>query len=177
MNIFTPFPELRTARLVLRLMVEADAPEIYQLRSDGRVNRYLDRKAPANMAEVEEFIRRINEGISRNQWIYWAICPAGETQLIGTICLWNFSENPSRSVAEIGYELIPDFQGQGYMNEAMGIILDYGFENLGLKKIEAFTHGDNQQSTRLLERNHFRLESGRKDENNPHHVIYSLTRP
>jgi ribosomal-protein-alanine N-acetyltransferase len=63
------------------------------------------------------------------------------------------------------------------MNEALTGILDYGFVNLGLKRIEAFTHVDNQPSARLLERNRFRLEAGRKDENNPHHIIYSLERP
>lgn len=172
---FNPFPLMKTARLVLRPLMEADAPEIFTLRTDRQVNRYLDRTAPTSITEVERFIRRINEGISRNQWIYWAICRSGEEKLIGTICLWNFSED--QSVSEVGYELIPDFQGRGYMNEALVVILDYGFENLGLKKIKAFTHIDNQQSTRLLERNRFRLEAGRKDDHNPHHIIYSLTGP
>jgi len=81
-----------------------------------------------------------------------------------------------KSEAEIGYELLPGSQGCGYMNEALGCILDYGFQNLGLIKIEAFTHVDNQKSTLLLEKNRFRLEADRKDENNPHHIIYSLTR-
>lgn len=172
---YAPFPEMNTARLVLRPLTEADAPEIFILRTDSRVNKYIDRSAPADISEVVGFIRKIIEGITNNRWIYWAICLTEDPKLIGTICLWNFSED--QSVAEIGYELIPDFQGFGYMDEALRGILDYGFERVGLKKIEAFTHVDNQRSTRLLEKNRFRHEAGRKDDDNPHHIIYSLERP
>ena len=91
--------------------------------------------------------------MNAGQWFYWAICLTETDQLIGTICLWNFSEDRSR--AEIGYELLPAFQGKGIMQEAVEAILAFGFEKLSLHGIEAIPTSDNKASIRLLEKNHF----------------------
>jgi ribosomal-protein-alanine N-acetyltransferase len=45
---------------------------------------------------------------------------------------------------------MPKFQGQGIMKEAAQAVIDYVFETLKFKKILAFTHQDNQNSTKLL---------------------------
>lgn len=171
---FISFPKLTTKRLILRYLNETDCSAIFALRSDDVVNKYLDRPKMKNIDEANEFIKNINDGISLNKWLYWGICSKNNPELIGTICLWNFSND--KTTAEIGYELIPSFQGKGLMGEALKSIVNFGFQEIELKKIEAFTHIDNLSSKHLLEKNDFKLEVDRTDDTNVNNIIYSLTR-
>jgi ribosomal-protein-alanine N-acetyltransferase len=114
---FTPFPVLKTARLTLRQLGSSDDKEIFALRSNDNVNKYLDRKRSKSIDDAKNFIQTINENIQRSDSIYWAITLNGTDKLIGTICLFDFSEDHSK--AEIGFELLPHFQGKGIMQEAL----------------------------------------------------------
>ncbi len=154
---FKPFPVLKTERLTLRQLVNSDTHEIFALRSDANVNKYLNRKPGKSIDDAMIFIQTINENIQRNDSIYWAITLTGSNQLIGTICLFDFSDNNLK--AEIGYELLPEFQGKGIMQEATSKVIDFGIQYIGLTSIEAYTHVENQQSTRLLEKFNFKKHS------------------
>ncbi len=154
---FTPFPVLKTDRLTLRQLASSDDNEIFALRSDSNVNKYLGRKPAKTIDDAKTFIQTIHENIQRNDSIYWAITLTGADKLIGTICLFDFSEDHLK--AEIGYELLPDFQGKGIMQEAASIVIDYGIQHIGLHSIEAYTHSENQSSTRLLEKFNFKMNS------------------
>jgi ribosomal-protein-alanine N-acetyltransferase len=151
---FTPFPVLKTERLTLRQLINNDDKEIFALRSDDNVNKYLDRKPGKSIDEAKDFIRNINENIQRNDSVYWAITLNGTDKLIGTICLFDFSNNNLK--AEIGYELLPAFQGKGIMQEATSKVIEYGIQHIGLNSIEAYTHSENQSSIRLLEKLNFK---------------------
>jgi ribosomal-protein-alanine N-acetyltransferase len=151
---FTPFPVLKTERLTLRQLISSDDKEIFALRSDDNVNKYLDRKPSKSLEDAKNFIQTINENIQRNDSIYWAITLNGIDKLIGTICLFDFSEDHSK--AEIGYELLPGFQGKGFMQEATSKVIHFGFQHVGLNSIEASTRSENQSSRRLLEKLNFR---------------------
>ena len=161
-NNFTPFPVLKTVRLTLRQLRGSDDNEIFALRSNDNVNKYLGRKPAKSIDDAKNFIKTIKENIQRNDSIYWAITLNGTDKLIGTICLFNFSEDHLK--AEIGYELLPDFQGKGIMQEAISKVIHFGFQHVGLNSIEAYTHSENQSSTRLLEKLNFKGDSA-ADEN------------
>jgi ribosomal-protein-alanine N-acetyltransferase len=168
---FTSFPVLNTERLTLRQLSNNDIEALYKIRSDETVNRYIDRPKETTVDKVKAFILKINEDIKQNKCLYWAICLKDNPNLIGTACLWNFTDDMT---AEIGYELSPGFHGQGLMNEVLECILDYSFNVLGLKKLEAFTHKDNIKSIRLLEKNKFMHDKERKDEHDLNYLIYSI---
>ena len=86
-----PFPTLSTPRLLLRQLAETDDAAIFLLRSDDRVNKFLDRPKPNSMEEASAFIKKINDAITNNKSFYWAITLKDEPGLIGTICIWNIS--------------------------------------------------------------------------------------
>ncbi len=169
---FDPFPQIKTERLLLRKLTVADTSSIFTLRSDERIQQFIKRPLHSTKGESLEFIHFINAGIEQNEWIYWAISPIDGTELIGTICLWNFSKTHHK--ADIGYELHPDHQGKGLMNEAAISVIHYGFNDLNLQSIEAYTHFENEASKRLLRRNHFVLDPKRKDQENEDNVIFVL---
>jgi ribosomal-protein-alanine N-acetyltransferase len=149
---FIPFPQLATQRLLLQQLSLNDAEELFDVRTNETINKYLDRTVPASIEEVKIFINKINLSIHANQSLFWKVCLKEQPGLIGTICLWNFSKE---NKAEIGYELLPQFQGKGIMQEAFLKIIEFGFQTLQLTSIEARTVKQNESSIKILERNYF----------------------
>ena len=72
-RIFTPFPVLKTERLSLRQLVNNDDQEIFTLRSDSEINKYLDRQTANTIDDARNFISKVNENINKNDGLYWAI--------------------------------------------------------------------------------------------------------
>ena len=170
---FTPFPEMETGRLILRQLKESDSPEIFFLRTDEGVNRYIERPKPENINGARDFILKTNNGIKQNEIIDWAITLKDAHNLIGTICLWNFSKDKTR--AEVGFELKPEYQGRGIMNEALEIILEFGFKTVALASIDAYAHKDNISSIKLLKKNNFEQNPELIDNENSNNIIFTIT--
>jgi [ribosomal protein S5]-alanine N-acetyltransferase len=169
---FTPFPILTTERLTLRQLLINDEQEIFTLRSDSEINKYLDRQVSNTIDDARDFINKVNENINKNDSLYWAITLSDRNILAGTICLFGFSDENNK--CEIGYELLTNFQGQGIMKEAAQKVIDYAFNTIQVQKIEAFIHRDNQNSIKLLEKLSF-SNSNKPDKTNPELVCFHLT--
>ena len=169
---FTPFPILTTERLTLRQLVINDEQEIFTLRSDSEINKYLDRQISNTIDDARNFINKVNENINKSDSLYWAITLSDKNILVGTICLFGFSDENYK--CEIGYELLTNFQGQGIMKEAVEKVIDYAFNAIKVQKIEAFFHRDNQSSIKLLEKFSFR-DSNEPDKTDPELITYHLT--
>lgn len=60
-----------------------------------------------------------------------------------------------RHSAEIGYWLGEQFWGRGIMTKAVGLLAEYGFTSLGLKRIYSGVFAYNAGSCRVLEKNGF----------------------
>ena len=81
----------------------------------------------------------------------------GSGELVGGITLSNIRYGANMT-ASVGYWMGIDYVRRGYMREALALILDYGFGEMGLNRIEASCMPDNRPSTRLLLRCGFRIE-------------------
>ena len=163
------FPMLTTERLTLRQLLESDVEEIFLLRSDTTINKFLDRKPSETLEDALNFIRNIKN----NELLYWAITQTHNGKLIGTICLFDFSDELNK--CEIGYELLTDYQGQGIMAEATKEIIEFAVNTLGIKIIEAFTHKDNQASTNLLQKFNFE-KTEIIDGANPNLIVFRFSK-
>ena len=179
-NNICPFPILQTERLSLRKLSPDDAEEIFFLRTDENINKYIDRTRAKTIDDAYNFINKTNQSIDNNELIDWAIIFKNDSGLIGSICLWNFSREENK--AEVGYELLPDFQGKGIAQEAMLVVLDYGFNVMLLNKIEADTRKENLASTKLLEKFNFIRDLNEEakidravDPNNAVYSLYKIT--
>lgn len=101
--------------------------------------------------------------------------------LAGGISVFNVRHGAAES-AEIGYWSGEPFAGRGYMGEALGLVVPFCFDVLGLRRIVAACIPDNTRSARLLEkagferegvvRSYLRINGVRRD-----HVLYSLVAP
>mgnify|MGYP000154694171 CR=1 FL=1 len=166
------FPILKTKRLQLRKLTKNDAQQIFYLRSNEIVNQYILRAKQKDLKEALSFISDRNQDVENCKICYWAITLKGSQELIGSICLWNFSED--KTVSEIGYDLHPDYFHKGIMTEAIQEVISFGFNKLKLISIEAFTHKENTSSIKLLEKSGFIYDPSRIDEGFPHNNIYIL---
>ena len=156
-----PFPVLQTERLILRQVLETDAPEILFLRSDDTVLQYLDRDKVTSLEDIKQFIRSTAEAVIQNEGIMWGICQRGSTKVIGTIGHWRLIKEHYRS--EIGYSLHPEFWQKGIMSEAMNAVLAYGFRQMKLHSVEANVNPQNRNSIKLLEKHGFVKEAHFKE--------------
>tara|TARA_B110000971_G_C19915680_1_gene456701 strand:- start:31 stop:561 length:531 start_codon:yes stop_codon:yes gene_type:complete len=169
---FTPFPVLETERLTLRALNFEDAKAVFGLRTNKEVIKFIDRKSLNNLSETRAFIDLISNLIANNKGVFWVIESKSNHQLMGTIGLRNFEDE--ENYAEIGYELDPIYHQRGFMSEAFDKILNFGFQNLDLKTIEAFTHKNNTASIALLQKQKFVLHPERREEGFENNRSYRL---
>ncbi|MGO4773013.1 GNAT family N-acetyltransferase [Flavobacterium sp. W22_SRS_FK3] len=163
-------PLLMTERLTLRQISQNDAGEIFQLRSNPEINKFLDRQPSKIIEDALIFIKSIIEN-ENDDFFYWAITKTGEEKLIGTICLFGFLDDLKK--CEIGYELLTEYQGKGFMIEAVKKIIQYGTATLELETIDAVIHKNNQNSIGLLQKLGFK-ELENSNEQNPNLTLFRL---
>jgi len=152
------FDQLRlpTDRLILRPLVPADAPAVYAMHADPVTLRYWSTPPWSEPALADELIERDLAAMAAGDYIRLGLERQSDGQLIGLCTLFAFYL-PSRR-CEIGYILAREHWGQGYMHEALGALLDYGFAVLDLNRVEADIDPRNDGSRRTLARLGFEQE-------------------
>lgn len=133
---FKSFPRLETERLVLREITTEDAEWYLKHFSTNEIVYGQGYPAPKGIKEAMEelqlyFIDLFN---SRNGF-RWGIQLKGETGLIGSCGFYKWTRPDGRQ-AEMGYDLNPKYWRRGIMSEAMKAIINFGFEQMQLNRIE-----------------------------------------
>ena len=149
--------QLTAERLLLREFVEDDWPAVLAYQSDLRYLRFYEwaeRTETDVRAFVQMFLSQQKEEPRRKFQL--AVCLRGEMQLIGN-CGVRLREAGSR-VADMGYELAPEFWGQGYATEAARAVVAFGFTELNVHRIEAACIADNAASARVMEKAGLKFE-------------------
>ena len=159
---FSPFPTITTDRLLLRQMTVDDVNEVFFLRSDEGVMRYVRRARASTTDDILTFIQKIDAGIANGELVLWVIAIKDAPKyVVGNICIWKIQRE--RYQAEVGYTLHTDWHGKGIMHEALKAVLEYGFNSIKLHSIEAIVNPENQPSINLLARNGFVREAFLKE--------------
>ncbi|MFM8917774.1 MAG: GNAT family N-acetyltransferase, partial [Bacteroidota bacterium] len=127
---FSQFPELKTERLILRRMTEADAEEVFRMRRDESLMQFIQRPVAKTLDDALELIRMVDRGIQNNQSINWGITLKEENKVIGVAGI--VRTTPEHHRAEIGYLLAGEHHKKGIISEALKEILAYGFLKLNL---------------------------------------------
>lgn len=145
---FQEFPGLKTQRLLLRKQELQDAASLQQLRSNDEVMKFMDSDKHHDINTSEAFIRRNLETYQNKNGFFWVITALASGSYMGDIILHRIDRTNAR--AEIGYTLLPDYWGHGYMKEAMRAVISFGFNDLRLHSIEANINPANETSRALL---------------------------
>jgi len=148
--------ELSTERLLLRPLRDRDAPALFDIHADPEFARYWSSAPWTELAQAEQLIRQDQLDLERGEHVRLGLQRREDEALLGTCTLFKIHAGNRR--AEIGYGLAPRHWGQGYANEAVGELLDWGFGPLALHRVEADIDPENLASAKLLQRLGFRLE-------------------
>ncbi len=154
---FHPFKNLETERLLLRRVSKDDLNEIIELRGNPETMKFIPRPLVKTEEDALNHFKMIDEKIEKNEGINWAITVKGNPKLIGII--GHYRIQPENHRCEIGYMILPQYNGQGIVTEAIKVVLEYGFEDLNMHSIEAVIDPDNFASERVLQKNGFVKEA------------------
>lgn len=151
------FPVLTTERLVLRELRPSDIQQVFAMRSDPLVMRHVNRPLATTIEEASALIDLITSMTAANDAVQWAITVKGDDTFIGLIGFWRIVKE--HHYGELGYMLAREQWGRGYISEAIGALVPFGFDTLGFHRIEAITRPENLASIRALEKNGFVREA------------------
>lgn len=141
-------PTLHTPAVTLRPINVDDAEQLYHLRKDPEIMRYVDRPIMETVNDAVKLINFIVDLQQRNEAAMWAITLPGNDTMIGNIGFWEVIPEHYRS--EIGYMLSPAYQGKGIMSAAIKEIVSIGFKIFGFHSIAANVNPENNASIKLL---------------------------
>jgi len=154
------FPIIKTERLLLRQFKESDLENVYKGLSHPDIIKYYGVSYPTLESTKDQM--DFFAGLEKNETgIWWAVCSPGNKTFYGAGGL--NSLNKEHRKAEIGFWLLTDFWGEGIMAEAMPLICNYGFENLGLHRIEGLVETNNINCKRAMAKLDFEHEGTMKD--------------
>lgn len=141
-----------TERLHVREFTPADWEAVYLYRSDPAVKRY-DTFGPNTVEEVHDILARATQwqAMQPRTHYYGAVVLRATQQLIGECGLFMRDEN-DLAVAGIGYAFQQQVWGHGYATETVQALVQFGFSELQLTKIEADCNPANIGSWRVLEK-------------------------
>lgn len=156
---FSSLPTLKTPRLILReIDPEMDLESVYALFADPNVALNTDTGPFTAIEEAGRLVSWFGEIFAQSRGMRWAITHRPDAAaLIGT-CGYN-SWHRWNNCAEIGYDLAHRYWGKGIMTEALVAMIEFGFTEMGLNRIEADVTVGNDRSAALLQKLGF-IEEG-----------------
>jgi RimJ/RimL family protein N-acetyltransferase len=152
----TDFVRLESEQIVLRRFADADLEPFLAYRNDPEVARYQswDSCTEREATAMIEGLKSEQPG-TPGEWFQFAIESKETGALVGD-CALRVEEDGRQ--AEVGFTLSREHQGKGYASEAVSLLLDYAFGDLGLHRVVAITDQENKPSFALLERLGLRRE-------------------
>ena len=156
----TDFPIIKTDRLLLRQFTESDLENVFKGLSHPDIIKYYG----VSFKTLEETQEQMNffADLEKNETgIWWAICSLDNKTFYGAGGLNSLSKEHKK--AEIGFWLLTDFWGRGIMAETIPLICKYGFDRLGLHRVEGFVETGNINCKKAMEKLEFKHEGTMRD--------------
>lgn len=154
------FDSVDTTRFRLRVLEAEPYQEFLKLATDEEMLYYIG--IPS--AEVAEEKAKAKYGLRtyNKSYLMFLIVDISSDKVIGHCGFHTWYLDHAR--AEIGYALYADeWKGRGVMSEVLNTVLDYGFNTMGLTRVEAFVGPDNIASLKTAEKMGFVKEGQLRD--------------
>ena len=142
-----------TDRLILRPFEERDRAALERIMGDAQVRRFFPTRATAE--DVDRFLNRVWQEADAYGFCFGAAEWKANGRLAGIIGMARFDQplqDATGAEVEIGWQLDPEFWGQGVAPEGAQAWLDYGWRELGLREVVAITAVPNRPSQRVMEK-------------------------
>ncbi len=163
---------LRTGRLRLEPVGDADLPVLHAVLTDPAVRKYLCDDQVIPLSQTAEILAAARESFAKHQYGLWLLYRKGQRKPMGFAGLYTFFDEPQ---PQLLYALLPRYQGRGFATEASRRIIQYAFGQLGYAYLVASCDPPNVASVRVLERLGMRWLREERVADKPV-VFYHLTR-
>ncbi|RPF50606.1 GNAT family N-acetyltransferase [Aquisalibacillus elongatus] len=149
-HIFGKMPTLETDRTLLRPIDHHDAEDMFEYASKHEVADQVTWPVHQTIEDTHQFIDIVLDRYQYGKVAPWGIYHKQDKKIIGTadFVWWN----SDHSVAEIGYVLSPEYWGQGIVPEVVKTIVDFGFNEMNLVRIQAKCFDHNPNSERVMQK-------------------------
>ncbi|CAM3824325.1 GNAT family N-acetyltransferase [Nocardiopsis tropica] len=144
--------ELQTGRLVLRCPVVSDVPAIAAACVDPSIQRYVPVPSPYTVDDAREFVAGSARDWAADEAYAFAVIAGGD--LVGTCQLTRKSDG----IVELGYWTVPEHRRRGYTVEAARLLCQWGFDTLGIHRIDWWAVVGNTGSRAVAESLGFEVE-------------------
>lgn len=138
----------------LRPFRKEDAEIFHKGINADRIERDTTIPLPWDLDSIEWWIGFINAAAERNPVSELHFVVEIEGKLAGSIGIINIDGHK----CEIGYWMQEGYEGKGIMTKVVGLVSDYAFKQLNLKRLFAPILTHNKGSSRVLEKNGFEME-------------------
>lgn len=149
-----------TQRLILRSIQDSDLQNIYRGLSNPKVIKHYG-VSFSSLEETKEQMDWYRQLKENETGMWFAMEFKDSNEFIGAVGLNDISKEHKRG--ELGFWLLPEFWGSGYISEVVPEVLEYGFRTLDLHRIEAWVETDNENSRKVLTRLGFQHEGTLRD--------------
>lgn len=134
---------LSTSRLILRPPQREDADALVRIKS-----------LPMKLEEAQKAVAGMLEELCKPFTFHWVITLEGE--VIGRIKCWDI--NPYNGYLQLGYDIGPEYRGNGYMTEAVDAIIQFLMEKADVNRVFCSVRSGNVASRRVCEKCGMKLE-------------------
>lgn len=146
--------ELTDGRVVLRLPTGDDVDEITRACQDPELQRWIPVPVPYAREHGAQWVADTPRSWDLDHELRWVITAAEDPRPLGAIGLKSVDE----TMREVGYWLAPWARGRGVMTEAGRLACGWGFDDLGLGRIEWWANVGNEPSRQVALRLGFTME-------------------
>jgi ribosomal-protein-alanine N-acetyltransferase len=144
---------LETERLLLRPLELSDAEAMFIMDNNPNVHKYLWQKPTQTIEETISIIEYVQSQYKKNNIGRFATILKETGEFIGWTGIKYIDdhiENGNSNFFDYGYRLHESHWGKGYATEATKAWLDYGFNQMKIEIMNAYTHVNNGASNHIL---------------------------
>ncbi|MFC5700376.1 GNAT family N-acetyltransferase [Cohnella faecalis] len=148
--LFSSQPVLETERLILRRLQPADANEYFHFASDPLIATHTMWSFHETVEDTKAYLDKLENKYEQKTAYHWAIHNKQNRLVVGRTGFIRFDH--THDSTEIGFVVSREYWKQGIMTEATRAIIEYGFEELGVNRIESRCNEDNIGSERVMQK-------------------------
>ena len=146
---------METDRLIIRDELETDLNDMHRLWSDKETMYYLD---DIWSNSIEDTAENLKVGIANSDGHYFCICDKTTGKYMGNIGYTITDTTPLGNIVHLGYMLLPEYHGKGYMTETVSQVIKFAFTKDNCIRITTGCHKENNASRKVMEKSGFRKE-------------------
>jgi len=161
--------EFESERLLIRPTLEEDAELIYQLMNTPKFIKFVGDRQINSIRDAEKYIQiKMLPQLNTLGYSSYSLITKADGSKIGTCGLYN---RAGIDGIDIGFGLLPQYEGLGYAYESSHRLLKAAFEEFEIEEIKAITSKENISSQRLLEKLGLEMTGTTKLPNEDHEIL------